>query len=141
MKKALSQGLTVIACLGELKSERDAGKTKEVILGQLATIAKNTDDWKRVVLAYEPVWAIGTGDTATPEQAQEAHHILREWLAQNVSKEVAESVRIAYGGSVSAANSADLAKMPDVDGFLVGGASLKADFHTICKNLVEGKSQ
>lgn len=83
------------------------------------------------MLAYEPVWAIGTGKTATPEQAQDVHDALRQWLCKNVSKEVADSVRIQYGGSVTAANAKELASKPDIDGFLVGGASLKPDFVTI----------
>ncbi|KAH7830011.1 triosephosphate isomerase (TPI) [Monocercomonoides exilis] len=137
--KALSCGMNVIACLGEHLEERKSGKTNEVLFRQLAAISANVTDWSKVVIAYEPVWAIGTGVVATPEQAQEAHQALRGWLNEKVSAEVAASVRIVYGGSVSAVNSADLAKMPDVDGFLVGGASLKPDFIVICKNLVAHK--
>ena len=88
----------------------------------------NVSDWSRVVLAYEPVWAIGTGKTATPEQAQEVHAACRSWLEKNVSPVVAKSTRILYGGSVSAGNCRELAKCPDIDGSLVGGASLKTDF-------------
>ncbi len=89
-------------------------------------------DWSRVVLAYEPVWAIGTGKVATKEQAQEVHSELRKWLSANVNEEVANSTRILYGGSVSGANCKDLALQPDIDGFLVGGASLKPEFVSIC---------
>ena len=89
-------------------------------------------DWSRTVLAYEPVWAIGTGKVASKEQAQEVHAELRKWLATNVSEEVANSIRILYGGSVNGANCKDLASQPDIDGFLVGGASLKPEFITIC---------
>ena len=89
-------------------------------------------DWSRTVLAYEPVWAIGTGKVASKEQAQEVHAELRKWLATNVSEEVANSTRILYGGSVNGANCKDLASQPDIDGFLVGGASLKPEFITIC---------
>lgn len=85
-----------------------------------------------MVIAYEPVWAIGTGKTATPAQAQEVHANLRKWLRENVSAEVAQSTRILYGGSVTAANARELASQPDIDGFLVGGASLKAEFVDIC---------
>lgn len=95
-------------------------------------ILDNVTDWSKVVIAYEPVWAIGTGKVATKEQAQEVHAQLREWLAKNVSAEVAQSTRILYGGSVNGANCADLASQPDIDGFLVGGASLKPEFVTIC---------
>lgn len=125
---ALSQGLNLIPCIGEKLDEREAGKTAEVVFRQMKAIADNVSDWSRVVLAYEPVWAIGTGKTATPEQAQEVHAQLREWLAKNVSADVAKSVRILYGGSVGAANCQELAKKPDIDGFLVGGAALKPDF-------------
>ncbi|KAA6370158.1 MAG: Triose phosphate isomerase [Streblomastix strix] len=137
VKKAQEAGLTVIACLGEHKAERDAGKTNDIIFAQIKHIADNVVDWNRLVIAYEPVWAIGTGVVATPDQAQEAHAALRGWIREHVSAEVAEKIRIAYGGSVSAANSAELAKLPDVDGFLVGGASLKPDFVTIVKNLAD----
>ncbi len=85
-------------------------------------------DWNRVVLAYEPVWAIGTGKTASPAQAQEVHAQLRQWLKDNVSQEVSDNTRIIYGGSVTAANAKELAQEKDVDGFLVGGASLKPEF-------------
>ncbi|XP_048250440.1 triosephosphate isomerase [Haliotis rufescens] len=131
VKFALSEGLNVIACIGEKLEEREAGKTNEVVFRQTKAIADNVSDWKRVVLAYEPVWAIGTGKTATPDQAQEVHDSLRKWVSENVSSEVAQNVRIQYGGSVNAANCKELGAKPDVDGFLVGGASLKPDFVTI----------
>ena len=85
-------------------------------------------DWSKVVLAYEPVWAIGTGKTATPQQAQEVHEQLRNWLSENISPEVGQSTRIIYGGSVTGSNAKDLASQNDIDGFLVGGASLKPEF-------------
>jgi triosephosphate isomerase len=84
------------------------------------------------VIAYEPVWAIGTGKTATPQQAQEVHAQLRKWLVDNVSQAVSDSTRILYGGSVTGANAKELASQPDIDGFLVGGASLKPEFIEIC---------
>jgi len=128
---ALESGLQIIPCIGEKLEEREAGKTEEVCFNQLQAIVDNVKDWSKVVLAYEPVWAIGTGKTATPEQAQEVHAALRKWLAEKVSAEVAENLRILYGGSVSASNCKELATCPDIDGFLVGGASLKPDFVTI----------
>jgi len=128
---ALEAGLSVIPCIGELLEEREANKTNSVIERQLKAVVQNIKDSsvyaKRVVIAYEPVWAIGTGKTASPEQAQEVHQFIRSWLKQNVSEEVARSVRIIYGGSVSPKNADELAKQPDVDGFLVGGCSLKAN--------------
>jgi len=128
---ALKTGLKVIACIGEKLEEREANKTTEVCFAQLKAIADHVSDWSTVVIAYEPVWAIGTGKTASPQQAQEVHAALRKWLTDNVSPAVSESTRIIYGGSVTAANSKDLAKEHDIDGFLVGGASLKAEFLSI----------
>ncbi|ONK67751.1 uncharacterized protein A4U43_C05F3400 [Asparagus officinalis] len=124
---ALSQGLKVIACVGETLEQREAGSTMDVVAAQTKAIAARISDWKNVVVAYEPVWAIGTGKVATPAQAQEVHDGLRKWLHKNVSAEVAESCRIIYGGSVNGANCKELAGQADVDGFLVGGASLKAE--------------
>jgi len=128
---ALKSGLKVIPCFGEKLEEREAGKTTEVVFRQLAAMLPNISDWSKVVLAYEPVWAIGTGKTATPEQAQEVHLAIRGWLEQNVNPEVAASTRILYGGSVTADNCKALAQCPDIDGSLVGGASLKKDFVAI----------
>jgi triosephosphate isomerase len=128
VKFCLASGLKILPCIGEKLEEREAGKTEEVCFRQLKVIADNVDDWTKVVLAYEPVWAIGTGKTATPEQAQEVHKAIRKWIAENVSAEVAEGLRILYGGSVSSSNCRALAACPDIDGSLVGGASLKPDF-------------
>ncbi|XP_012257760.2 triosephosphate isomerase [Athalia rosae] len=125
---ALEAGVKVIACIGEKLDEREAGKTEEVVFKQTKAIADKIKSWDNVVLAYEPVWAIGTGKTATPQQAQEVHDKLREWLSKNVNPAVSESLRIIYGGSVTAGNAKELAKEKDIDGFLVGGASLKPDF-------------
>ncbi|CAH0390934.1 unnamed protein product [Bemisia tabaci] len=125
---ALETGLSVIACIGEKLEEREAGQTEAVVYQQTKALADKITDWSNVVLAYEPVWAIGTGKTATPQQAQEVHKQLREWLKANVSEKVAQTLRIIYGGSVTAANCKELAKEPDIDGFLVGGASLKPEF-------------
>uniref|UniRef100_A0A3Q4A8F4 Triosephosphate isomerase n=1 Tax=Mola mola TaxID=94237 RepID=A0A3Q4A8F4_MOLML len=125
---ALESGLGVIACIGEKLEEREAGTTEEVVYAQTQAIAENVKDWGRVVPAYEPVWAIGTGKTTSPEQAQEVHGKLRAWLRVNVSDDVADSLRLIYGGSVTGANCRELASQRDVDGFLVGGASLKPEF-------------
>ncbi|XP_057523764.1 triosephosphate isomerase, cytosolic [Amaranthus tricolor] len=125
---ALSKGIKVIACVGETLEQREAGSTMDVVAAQTKAIADRVSDWTNVVIAYEPVWAIGTGKVATPEQAQEVHFELRKWLEANVSPAVASSTRIIYGGSVNGANCKDLAAKPDVDGFLVGGASLKPEF-------------
>ncbi|KAI0731667.1 Triosephosphate isomerase, partial [Fomitopsis betulina] len=129
-KAALDAGLSVILCVGETLQEREANKTAEVVQAQLTPVvaALKDYDWAKIVIAYEPVWAIGTGRVATAAQAQEAHADTRSFLAQAVSPAVAENTRIIYGGSVTAANSKELGAQPDVDGFLVGGASLKPEF-------------
>ena len=127
---ALENGLNIIFCIGELLQEREADKTRDVIATQMAALAagvKKPEDWARIVIAYEPVWAIGTGKTATPDQAQEAHVWTRAWLREYVSAAVADSIRVIYGGSVTPATANELAAKPDVDGFLVGGASLVAE--------------
>ncbi|KAJ3659350.1 hypothetical protein Zmor_011040 [Zophobas morio] len=128
---ALESGLKVIACIGETLQEREAGKTEEVVFRQTQAIACKIKDWTNVVVAYEPVWAIGTGKTASPQQAQEVHRALRQWFCDHVNASVGESIRIQYGGSVTAANCKELAAQPDIDGFLVGGASLKPEFVNI----------
>lgn len=125
---AVQSGIDVIFCIGEKLDEREAGKTKEVNFHQLNFVVDKKIDWSHFVIAYEPVWAIGTGKTASPEQAQEVHAWIRDYLKEKVSADVANSVRIIYGGSVTADNANELAKNPDIDGFLVGGASLKPDF-------------
>ncbi len=131
VKMALDNDLSVMACIGEKLDEREAGQTDAVNARQLSAIREQVEDWSNIVIAYEPVWAIGTGVTASPEQAQEAHDSLRGWLRSNVSAEAAEKTRILYGGSVTDKNAADLIQRPDIDGFLVGGASLKDAFKDI----------
>jgi triosephosphate isomerase len=127
-KLALGAGLTPIICVGELLSEREEGRTEAVVGAQVeGTLSGMTaDDLKKVVIAYEPVWAIGTGKTATPEMAQEVHAFIREKLAVK-DKAAAGVVPILYGGSVKPDNAQGLHSQPDIDGSLVGGASLKAD--------------
>ncbi|KAH9273846.1 triose-phosphate isomerase [Batrachochytrium salamandrivorans] len=133
---AVNNGMNVIACVGEKLEHRESDKTTEVVFGQLEGIRKHlpVSGWSKVVVAYEPVWAIGTGKVATPQQAQEVHDQIRAWLSKNVTSEVAASTRIIYGGSVNAKNAGALQGEKDIDGFLVGGASLKAeDFVAICQ--------
>lgn len=127
-KAALDGGLGVILCCGETLEQRDANKTMDVVLAQLGAVSKVIKDWSKIVVAYEPVWAIGTGKVATTEQAQEVHKGIREWMGKELSKDAAEKTRIIYGGSVSEKNCKELAKEKDIDGFLVGGASLKPAF-------------
>jgi triosephosphate isomerase len=125
---ALAAGLDPVLCVGESEQERDAGATVERLRAQLEGALDELDAAHalQLTIAYEPVWAIGTGRTATPEQAQEAHADVRSWLAGRFGPDVAETVRILYGGSVKPENARDLLEGPDVDGALVGGASLSA---------------
>ena len=126
---ALSAGLEVMLCIGETEMQRDQNQTQQVIENQLAGGLKGVSDdqWEHLTLAYEPVWAIGTGRTATPDQAEQAHAWVRAWVEQRASKRVADAIRILYGGSVKPANAAELLAREGIDGALVGGASLEAD--------------
>ncbi|MEN6406688.1 MAG: triose-phosphate isomerase [Thermoguttaceae bacterium] len=126
---ALAAGLIPILCVGELLSEREAGQTLSVIRSQFdgSLAGLSADQMKTVVIAYEPVWAIGTGKVATPQQAEDVHLGLRKIIAERYNAAVADVVRIQYGGSVKPSNAAELLKQADIDGALVGGASLKAD--------------
>jgi len=129
LKAALNASLIPIVCIGELLAEREAEKTLAVIERQLREGLKglSLEEMENVIIAYEPVWAIGTGKTATPDQAQEVHHFIRDLIARIFSKEVADDTRILYGGSVKPDNVDLLMAQLDIDGALVGGASLKAD--------------
>jgi triosephosphate isomerase len=128
-KAALAAGLTPIVCVGETLEEREAGRTDAVVTTQVkgSLAGLSATDIEKIVVAYEPVWAIGTGKVATPRQAQEVHALIRGLLAGLTSPDTAAKVRIQYGGSVKPDNAAALAVQPDIDGALVGGASLKAD--------------
>lgn len=126
---ALEAGLTPIVCLGELLEEREAGRTNDVLAGQFGGgfAGLNAEQFNRIVIAYEPVWAIGTGKTATPEIAGEAHKVIRSLAAEKFGQDAASSVRILYGGSVKPNNVKELMAVEDIDGGLVGGASLEAE--------------
>ena len=131
---ALANGLTPIFCIGEVLAEREAGKQNEVVYAQLdgSLYDLSAEDFSKIILAYEPVWAIGTGKTATAEQAQEIHAYIRSTIADKYGKEVAENTSILYGGSCKPSNAKELFANPDVDGGLIGGAALKAaDFKGI----------
>lgn len=132
-KYALDKGLSVMACCGEPLEARESGTTNDYVFPQIKAYADvfTPEDWKKVVIAYEPIWAIGTGLTATPEQAQDTHKAIRDYLGQIAGAEVAAETRILYGGSASAKTAPDLSSKPDIDGFLVGGASLKPEFAQI----------
>ena len=140
IRAALTHGLTPIMCVGEMLAEREKGLTFKVLDDHLQNGLKDIseEDVLKIVIAYEPVWAIGTGKTATPLQAQEAQKYIREMLVKLYNKEVAENVRIQYGGSVKPENITELMQQPDVDGALVGGASLAvASFVEIVKKASE----
>merc|ERR1719167_1618184 len=129
VRNALDNGLKVIACFGETKLQRDDNITDQVNQIQLAAIVKGVPEgkWGDVVLAYEPVWAIGTGDVCGEDEAERVCEMLRSFVASNVNEDVAKAVRIIYGGSVKPKNCEGLIAKPNIDGFLVGGASLKAE--------------
>jgi triosephosphate isomerase len=138
LKYILDSGMKCILAIGEPLPVREKGL--EAVMAtckEQLECMKDGDKWlldpEKVVIAYEPVWAIGTGVSASPEQAQETHAAIRKWLADTVSAECAENMRIQYGGSANAKNADDLSKQPDIDGFLVGSASLKAEFADIVK--------
>jgi triosephosphate isomerase len=126
---SINGGLLPILCVGELLAERDAGRTEQVVERHLQTglAGLGGEKMSAVTIAYEPVWAIGTGRTATPQQAQEVHAFIRGLLAEMYDSNLAQEIRVLYGGSVKADNAADLMQQKDVDGLLVGGASLKTD--------------
>ena len=126
---ALAQGMRIIFCFGEELDDRKQGKHFDLVESQLknALFHLSDDAWKQIVLAYEPVWAIGTGETASPEQAQEMHAFIRETLGGSYGSDIAQGVTILYGGSVKPGNAAEIFSKADVDGGLIGGAALKAD--------------
>lgn len=132
-------GVSVILCIGETLDEREGGKTDEVNKRQLAAVIPKIKDWDKIVIAYEPVWAIGTGKVATPDQAEETQAAIRAYLKSAVSADVADKVRIQYGGSVTPDNCAELITKPNIDGFLVGGASLKPSFMDIVSKVGPSK--
>jgi triosephosphate isomerase len=144
VKKALSTGLTPIICVGETLQEREANITDRVVSSQIKGVLHelSSGDVAKVIIAYEPVWAIGTGKNATSAQANEVHKLIRKLLGQMYSWSIAGDIRIQYGGSMNAANAHELLSQPDIDGGLVGGASLKSDaFVTIIQAGVEATRQ
>lgn len=129
LKAALAEGIVPVVCIGEVLEDREAGKTAEVLKGQIegALAGITAAEAKPIVIAYEPVWAIGTGKTATPEMAEETHQVVRAEVAKILGAEIAANIRILYGGSVKPESAAALLAKENIDGALVGGASLKAD--------------
>ena len=129
LKKALVSGIKPIFCVGELLEEREAGITEKLIETQVINGLEgiSSDDMSKIIIAYEPVWAIGTGKTATPEQAQDVHEFIRNLVKSKYNEQVSENLVIQYGGSVKPDNAKDLLSRKDIDGALVGGACLKAE--------------
>lgn len=141
VRAALDAGMTVILCVGETLEQREQGITSELVAMQtkIALCGVTEEELKRIIIAYEPVWAIGTGKTATAQQANEVCHTIRETIGQVYGQAAADGITIQYGGSMNAGNAAELLAQPDVDGGLIGGASLKPnDFATIVKAATEG---
>lgn len=132
IKQALSNGLKVVYCVGETLEERKSEREQEVVRGQIKPVyeALSKEEHSNITIAYEPVWAIGTGETATPEQAQDMHAVIRGMLVDYSGAEIANHTRILYGGSMKPDNAGELLSKPDVDGGLIGGASLKVDSFT-----------
>ena len=127
VKAAITAHLTPIVCIGETLQARDSGKAEEVIKKQVETsLANLTTDVAKIIVAYEPVWAIGTGRNATPQQAQEMHAYIRKMLTDMYGEDIAQNIRIQYGGSMKPSNSAELLSQPDIDGGLIGGAALES---------------
>jgi triosephosphate isomerase (TIM) len=142
-KKVFTDGLIPIVCVGEKLDERKNNSHKDVVKFQVQTVidSLSQQDAPKLVIAYEPVWAIGTGETATPEQAQEMHEFIRSLIADHWDSEIADSVRILYGGSMKPGNAAELLSQPDVDGGLIGGASLDAKSFSEIINIAESTNK
>jgi len=134
LNAAQTAGLNVIFCCGEHLKDRKSGNMFKIVGDQLSSILKSVVNWNDIVIAYEPIWAIGTGEVASPTQAQEMHAFIRKWLDKHVSSNVAKQTRIIYGGSVKAKNCESIFAQTDVDGFLVGGAALKPEFIKIIES-------
>ena len=142
IQAALKVKLTPILCVGENLEENEAGRTEEIITGELSSALTGLDDVNGLIIAYEPIWAIGTGKAATGEQANETIGLIRQTISQKYGKRIAQDVRILYGGSVTAANATEFINQPEIDGALVGGASLRTNqFLSIVKQAEEIKNR
>lgn len=138
LKKALASGITPILCVGESQEKREAGEAKKRVEGQIhrATLGLKEEDVKKIIIAYEPLWAIGTGAAASPEDAEDMCKTIREWIRKGFGDEVADQLSILYGGSVKPENIQSFLEKEDINGALVGGASLKAkDFYALCQEV------
>lgn len=141
VKRLQELNMNCILCVGENLAERESDLSLDVVIKQLITAARSISHWEKVVIAYEPVWAIGTGKVATSAQAQAVHSGIRKWVQEKTGEEVAAGLRIIYGGSVTPENSAELLSQSDIDGFLVGGGALKPSFASIVHACEESKRE
>lgn len=141
LKRLQELDMNSILCVGENLVERENDLSLDVVIKQLITAARSISNWSKVVVAYEPVWAIGTGKVASPAQAQAIHAGIRKYMEEKFGEQVAADLRIIYGGSVTPESSAELIAQPDIDGFLVGGAALKPGFASIVRSCEEHKRQ
>ena len=132
---AVKYGLRPLLCIGENLLERDGDKTADVINTQLSAVKAKVEDWSQIILVYEPIWTFKTGKVATPEQIQESHQVVRGWVKENISEERAKEIHILYGGNVTEKNCDDIISMHDVDGFLVGGTSIKKGFRFVVEQV------
>jgi triosephosphate isomerase (TIM) len=132
---AVKYGLRPVLWVGENLLERDGDNTTEVINTQLSAVKAKVEDWSKIILVYEPVWTFKTGKVATPEQIQESHKIVRTWVKENISEDRAKEIHILYGGNITEKNCDDIISMHDVDGFLVGGTSIKKGFRFVVEQV------
>lgn len=139
LKRTMESELKIVYCVGESLEDREHGMTNDTLVHQLKHFNQAVTKWDNIVIAYEPVWAIGTGKVATPAQAEEAHQFIRQYLAKTCGVDVAQKMRIIYGGSVTGAIAKDIISMENIDGFLVGGASLKEDFVKIAEAILQAR--
>lgn len=139
LKRTMESNLKVVYCIGESLQDRENDVTNDVLAHQLKGFKDTVTKWDNLVIAYEPVWAIGTGKVASPEQAEDAHKFIRQYLSKHIGTSVAEAMRIIYGGSVNGSNAKEIIGKQNIDGFLVGGASLKEDFVKIADAIVQAR--
>lgn len=132
---AVKYGLRPVLCIGENLLERDDDNTEEVIANQLSAVKAKCEDWSKVILVYEPIWTFRTGKVATPEQIEESHLIVRNWVKDNISQERADSIQILYGGNTTEKNCDDIIAMTNVDGFLIGSTSIKKGFRFVIEQV------
>lgn len=133
--QAIKHGLRPVLCIGENLDERDEDLTADVVGRQLAAVKEKCEDWSNIIIVYEPIWTFKTGKVATPEQIQESHQVVRNWIKENISEERANTIQILYGGNITEKNCDDVIAMADVDGFLIGSTSIKKGFRFVVEQV------